>query len=179
MPHILAFTAAARPHSISTALVRLAAESAEAAGCTVEIIDLTAPQLKCCQGCLCCRSNDGCSIGDGFIERVIACDGIIAGFPIYFGGLAGQGKVFLDRLYPMMDADFVPRHPNKKVIAVYAQGDPREQAFTAAIASANHVYRMCGWRLLDSILVTGTSAMGYTIPEALKERVKAAAAKLA
>lgn len=178
MPNILAVTASGRETAISTALVRIAAQAAQAAGCTVEFINLTEPQLKCCKGCLHCRSSDGCSIGDGFFEKVTACDGIIAGFPIYFSGLAGQGKVFLDRLYPMMDAAFVPRHPGKKVIAIYAQGDPREQAFASAIGSANYVYRMCGWKLIDSILATGTSAEGYTIPEILKERVKAAAAKL-
>lgn len=178
MPNILAITASGRESSVSTALVRIAAQAAQAAGCSVESIDLTEPQLKCCQGCLYCRSHDGCSMVDGFFEKIIACDGIIAGFPIYFSGLAGQGKVFLDRLYPMMDAAFVPRHPGKKVIAIYAQGDPREQAFAPAIASANYVYRMCGWKLIDSILASGTSAADYTIPETLKERVKAAAAKL-
>ena len=78
----------------------------------------------------------------------------------------------------MMDANFIPRHPGKKVIAIYAQGDPREQAFAAAISSANYVFRMCGWNLLDSILCAGTSAENYTIPESLIERAKIAAAKL-
>ena len=178
MPHILAVTAAERPDSVSSALVKAAAQAAAEAGCTVEYLSLTSPQLSCCRGCLHCRSIDGCSIEDGFFEKLLACDGIIGGFPIYFSGLAGQGKVFLDRLYPMMDASFVPRHPGKKVITIYAQGDPREKAFAPAIQSANYVYRMCGWQLIDSILATGTSAAGYTIPEALIERAKAAAAKL-
>jgi len=178
MSHILTFTASGSPNSISTALVRTAAQAAEARGCTVEYIDLTAPQLQCCRGCLYCRSHDGCAINDSLFEKLTACDGIIVGFPIYFSGIAGQGKVLLDRLYPMMDADFIPRHPGKKVIAIYAQGDPREQAFSAAINAANYAFRMCGWKLLDSIVCAGTSADGYVIPTALIERAKAAAETL-
>lgn len=178
MSHILAFTASGAPNSISSKLVHIAGDAAEKAGSTVEYIDLTAPQLQCCKSCRYCRSHDGCTIQDGLFEKITACDGLIVGFPIYFSGVAGQGKVFLDRLYPMMDANFIPRHPGKKVIAIYAQGDPREQAFAASINFANYVFRMCGWKLLDSILCAGTAAEGYEIPEALIDRAKAAAEKL-
>ena len=178
MSHILAFTASAAPNSVSTQMVHIAAQAAADSGCTVEYIDLTAPQLQCCKSCRYCRTHDACTIDDGFIEKITACDGIIVGFPIYFSGVAGQGKVFLDRLYPMMDANFVPRHPGKKVIAVYAQGDPREQAFAASINFANYVFRMCGWKQPDSILCACTAAEGYTIPEALIERAKLAGSKM-
>ena len=178
MGKILAFTASGRENGISTKLVHLTAKAAEAQGHTVEYISLTAPQLQCCKGCGYCRSNDGCTINDGFFEKIVDCDGIIVGFPIYFSGVAGQGKAFLDRLYPMMDANFIPRHPGKKVIAVYAQGDPREQAFAPAINSANYVFRMCGWKLIDSILCAGTSSPDFIISDNLINRAKAAAEKL-
>ena len=177
MAHILAFTASGSTHSISSDLVHLAADTAKSQGHTIEYIDLTTPQLQCCKGCRACRTNDGCTIQDGFFEKIVDCDGIIAGFPIYFSGVAGQGKVFLDRLYPMMDANFIPRHPGKKVIAIYAQGDPREQAFVPAINSANYVFRMCGWKLLDSVLCAGTSAPNFEIPESVKDRVISSAMK--
>lgn len=178
MGHILAFTASAGANSISSSLVHTAAETAKAQGHRVELISLCAPQLQCCKGCGFCRTNDGCSINDGLFEKLVGCDGIIVGFPIYFSGIAGQGKVFLDRLYPMMDASFVPRHPNKKVIAIYAQGDPNEKMFTPSIRFANYVFRMSGWKLLDSIVCAGTSAAGFKIPEQTTARVKAAAEKL-
>ena len=177
MAHILAFTSAPRSDSISTAMVHIAVQAAMETGCTVEYIDLTAAQPQCCKGCRHCRTHDGCSIPDGLYEKLVSCDGIIIGFPIYFSGIAGQAKVLLDRLYPMMDAGFVPRHPGKKVIAIYAQGDPREQAFAAAIKTTDYVFRMCGWQQLDSILCAGTAAEGYTIPDALIDRAKAAGGK--
>ena len=178
MSKILAITASAAANSVSNRMVKIAAKAATQKGCTVEYIDLTAPQLKCCQSCRYCRTNSGCTIDDGFFERIVSCDGIIVGFPIYFSGVAGQGKVFLDRLYPMMDASFVPRFPGKKVLAIYAQGDPREGAFASSINFANYVFRMCGWKLLDSILCAGTAAEGYEIPEALINRAITAAEKM-
>ena len=178
MSKIIACTASGKTNSISTKLVHIAADLAKAKGHDVHFMDLTAPQLTCCQGCGFCRTNDGCSIGDGFWKQITDCDGIIVGFPIYFSGVAGQGKVFLDRLYPMMDAKFIPRHPGKNVIAIYAQGDGNEKAFLPAINSANYVFRMCGWKLLDSILCAGTSSENFAIPESVINRVKTAAEKL-
>lgn len=178
MGKILAVIASGRTDSVSSALVRLATETAQENGHIVSYMDLTAPQLTCCQGCGYCRTEDGCTIGDGFWEQITDCDGIIVGFPIYFSGVAGQGKVFLDRLYPMMNASFIPRHPGKKVLAIYAQGDGNEKAFAHAIGSANYVFRMCGWKLLDSVLCAGTSTHGFVIPDAVIARVKAAAKKL-
>ena len=177
MSHILAFTSSSAPNSITGKMVRIAAQTAAENGCTVEMIDLTSPQLQCCKSCRYCRTHDGCTIEDGLFEKISACDGIIIGLPIYFSGIAGQAKVFLDRLYPMMDANFIPRHPGKKVIAIYAQGDPREQAFAAAINSTNYVFRMCGWQLVDSILAAGTAAEGYAIPDTLIQRAKSAGRK--
>ena len=177
MGHILAFTASSRAGSVSSRLVQLAAETANAKGHTVEHIDLTAPQLQCCKGCGYCRSNDGCSISDGLFDKLVGCDGIIVGFPIYFSGIAGQGKVLIDRLYPMMDAGFVPRHPGKKVLAIYAQGDSNEKQFASSINFTNYAFRLSGWKLIDSILCAGTSAAGFEIPEGITERVKAAAGK--
>ncbi|MBQ3010987.1 MAG: flavodoxin family protein [Oscillospiraceae bacterium] len=178
MSHILAFTASARAGSVSSRLVQLAAETASAKGHTVEIIDLTAPQLQCCKGCGYCRTNDGCSIKDGFFDKIVGCDGIIAGFPIYFSGIAGQGKVFIDRLYPMMDAGFVPRHPGKKVIAIYAQGDSNEKQFISSINFVNYAFRLSGWKLLDSVLCAGTAVPGFEVSESIITRVKDAAEKL-
>ena len=178
MAHILVFTSAPRPNSVSTAMVHIAAQAAAEAGNTVEYIDLTDSPVQCCKGCRHCRTHDSCTIADGLYEKLISCDGIILGFPIYFSGIAGQAKVLLDRLYPMMDASFTPRHPGKKVIAIYAQGDPREQAFASAINSTNYVFRMCGWKLIDSILCPGTAAEGYEIPAALIDHAKAAGSKL-
>lgn len=178
MSHILAFTASGRQNSISSRLVHLAAETARAKGHTVQIIDLTAPQLQCCTGCGFCLTNDGCTIDDGLFEKIVNCDGIIVGFPIYFSGIAGQGKIFLDRLYSMMDASFIPRHPGKKVIAIYVQGDSNEKMFASSIFFADYVFRMCGWKQLDSILCAGTHAADFESPEGIIQRIKAAAEKL-
>jgi len=177
MGHILTFTASGRAGSVSSKLIQLAAETAIRNGHTIEHIDLTNPQLQCCKGCGYCRTNDGCSISDGLFDKLVGCDGIIVGFPIYFSGIAGQGKVLIDRLYPMMDAGFVPRHPGKKVLAIYAQGDSNEKMFMSSINFTNYAFRLSGWQLLDSILCAGTSAVGFEIPEQITERVKAAAEK--
>lgn len=178
MGHILAFTASGRTDGVSTQLVHLAAETAKNNGHEIEYIDLTAPQLQCCSGCGYCCTNDGCTINDGFFEKIVGCDGIIVGFPIYFSGVAGQGKMFLDRLYSMMDTNFLPRHPGKKVLSIYVQGDSNEKMFRSSIFFADYVFRMCGWKQVDSILCAGTHVTGLVVPDEIRTRVKTAAEKI-
>ena len=178
MGNILAFTASSRPNSISRKLVTLAAETARQQGHQVQLIDLSAAGLQCCSGCGYCRTHDGCTIDDALLQALWDCTGIIIGFPIYFSGIAGQTKVWLDRLYPMISANFTPRYPGKNVLAIYTQGDGNENAFRPAIQSTNYVFRMCGWPLIDSILCAGTSAPGFEIPDSILARVKTAAEKL-
>ena len=177
MGNILAFTSSGRADSISSRLVQIAADHAARSGHAVHIIDLTAPQLHCCTGCGYCRTADGCTIDDTLFQDITNCDGIIVGLPIYFSGIAGQAKVWLDRLYAMIDARFVPRHPGKKVLAIYTQGDGNEKAFNPAINAANYVFRLCGWKQIGSILCAGTSAPEFEVPEAVIAQVAAAAEK--
>lgn len=178
MGNIIAVIGSGRPDSVSRHLVNRAAEVAKQQGHLVKTMDLSTMQLQCCTGCCHCRTQDGCSIQDGFLDDIIAADGIIVGFPIYFSGIAGQSKVWLDRLYPMMDGKFIPRHPGKKVVSIFAQGDSNEKAFLTAINATNYVFRMCGWKLVDSILCAGTSNPNHSIPEQIIDRVTAAANQL-
>lgn len=178
MGHIIAFTASKREESISTELVHLAAQTARSMGHTVEFFDLTDAEIVCCAGCGYCRTHDGCTRKDRLAKlypKLVACDGIIFGTPIYFSGIAGQTKIWLDRLYPMMDSNFVPRHPGKKVLAIYAQGDGNEKAFLPAIASVNYIFRLCGWELLSSIVCPGTSEPGFQVSEHIAGKVVTAA----
>lgn len=73
--------------------------------------------LKGCQGCFYCRTHEGCDTKDKLspmYEEIEQANGIVVGFPIYFGNIGGQFKQLIDRMYPMIGADFAPRYPGKK-----------------------------------------------------------------
>jgi multimeric flavodoxin WrbA len=77
----------------------------EKEGISVEVIDVGNKNI---QGCLDCRKCKSTSVGRCVIEgdivnecrdRVNSADGVILGCPVYYGGVAGTFKSFLDRLF--------------------------------------------------------------------------------
>lgn len=82
---------------------------------------------KGCQGCNGCKRNGGsCVIKDDLtpvLEAVRGADSIVVSAPVYFGEACGQYRLFEDRLYGFLKADFsCSLAPGKKVAAVVAAG---------------------------------------------------------
>ena len=175
MSTICLFTASGREDSVSNALAAIAAQ-----GHRVIHYDLCAPNITGCQGCRYCHTHGVCQVQDGLsgmYDDILQSDGVIAALPIYFSGIAGQAKLWLDRLYPMMDANFVPRHPGVKILTIYTQGDPREKQFAHAINYTNYAFKLFGWELVDSIVCAGTASPDFSVRPELIARLKAAGAK--
>ena len=171
MGYILSFHASARENSVGTQLANALGIRAAELGHEVEQIDLS-KGLLCCTGCGWCNTHDECTAADDLFSKLCRCDAIFFTTPIYFCGIAGQAKLLLDRLYAMMDRSFTPRHPGKKVLTVYTQGDPRTEIFRATVEQTNMVFRMCGWTLADSVVVGGIdSTAPYEIDAALLHRL--------
>ena len=98
-------------------LVKEALMGAESLGAEVELIRLGDLNLKPCTGCNACvislldKSSSGdCVIRDddfSFIEnKIMECDGLILGSPIYEKGPTGLLKILADRMGPSHDVAF-------------------------------------------------------------------------
>lgn len=65
-----------------------------------EIINLYKEKLEFCTGCEVCILKDGCFINDKcseIMKKVIECDGLIIGTPVYLNNMSGILKNFFDR----------------------------------------------------------------------------------
>lgn len=104
-------------------LVKEALMGAESLGAEVELVRLNDLNLKPCTGCNACvvslleKSSSGdCVIKDDFKfieEKIMECDGLILGSPIYEKGPTGLLKILADRMGPSHDVAF--RMISKKV----------------------------------------------------------------
>jgi multimeric flavodoxin WrbA len=69
----------------------------------VEIVQVGAEPVRGCMACGKCRGVGHCVFNDDIvnqcIDKVNAADGIILASPTYYGGIAGNYKCFLDRLF--------------------------------------------------------------------------------
>lgn len=85
--------------------IKLMAEQLEKEGIEVEILHVGNQVIRGCTACnSCLRSTERrCVVNDDIVNEVIektkVIDGIIIGSPVYYSGIAGTMKAFLDRLF--------------------------------------------------------------------------------
>lgn len=73
-----------------------------AEGIETEWIQVGTSALRGCSACMYCRSNHKCVYGDIVNEtaaKLASVDGMLIGSPVYYAGVNGQLRSFLDRLF--------------------------------------------------------------------------------
>lgn len=181
MSKVIAFYCSPRKQGFTAKLMEQVLEGAKSLGAEIVAYDLNAAGVKGCQGCFACRNFEGCATMDllqPMYEDLKDTTGIVAGFPIYFGAVSGQGKILLDRLYPMVGEQFQPRFPGKKVVTVFAQANPDHTLFTGAMESTHSFFNLCGWELVENLLIYGDVTPGFTLSQELLDRAYEAGKKL-
>lgn len=167
MSKLVVFLASPRKDGTTAQVLEQIAAGAASAGAEVVTWDLNDPGIRGCQGCRYCRTHDGCATQDALqpmYRDIREADALAAGFPIYFMGISGQGKRWLDRLFPFVDAEMHPRHPGKKVVTVYTQGNSDPALFRTAMATTDRCLSMMGWQVVERLLVTGTNDPRWQMP---------------
>lgn len=106
---VLVITASLRSNSNSDALAEAFARGAQAAGHNVDMVSLKGKRLAFCQGCLSCQRTQKCVIQDDAVaiaEKVKEADVLAFSTPVYYYGLSGQLKTFLDRCNPLFTTEY-------------------------------------------------------------------------
>ena len=68
----------------------------------VEIIQVGDKEISGCIGCGFCKNNGNCvkkDIVNEVANKMSNCDGLVIGSPVYYAGINGTLKSFLDRLF--------------------------------------------------------------------------------
>ena len=101
---ILGISFSPRKNGNTVAMLNEALKAAEADGAEVELYSVAGKNIQPCDGCWGCMKTGKCHIKDDAPElfaKMTAVDGIIFGTPVYFWGMTGQGKTFIDRTLPL------------------------------------------------------------------------------
>lgn len=183
MGTVLAFTGSPRPKGHCNLLLAELKNGVESAGGTLKTYDLNHPEFRGCQGCFYCRTHPDCSVNDYLTpayDEIKAADGLVFTSPIYFAQISGQAKKWVDRMFPMLDGQsFRPRHPGKKVVTIFAQGDGNAERFAQAVNMVHGFIKTFGWELQENLMCSGVSAPGYAIPDDLLQKARQAGQELA
>lgn len=101
---ILMIPSSLRTGSNSTALAEAFARGAIEAGHEVEWFSLKGKTIGFCTGCLACQRKQKCVQSDSMqeaLDKLRRADVVVFAAPVYFYGLPGQLKTFLDRTEPL------------------------------------------------------------------------------
>ncbi|AGX43541.1 flavodoxin family protein [Clostridium saccharobutylicum] len=136
-----------RKMSNSEILVKEALMGTEELGAEVELVRLNDLNIKPCTGCNACvvsllgKSSSGeCIIKDddfAFIEeKIMECDGLILGSPIYEKGPTGLLKILADRMGPSHDVAFrLISKKNREEKGITTGTPVDERSFKTRVAS--------------------------------------------
>lgn len=173
MSKVVIFKGSPRENGYTTKLLKQVANGAKSKGAEVIEFDLNDSGIRGCQGCFYCRTHDGCAIKDylqPMYQVINEADAIVFGSPIYYHQITGQARVWLDRTFPMLGDNFAPRHPGKKLITIFAQGNPNPEIGAEGIKFITNILGSYGWKLEDSIHYCGTNDPDLAVFEELSLR---------
>jgi len=111
---LLAISSTPRRGGNSEAALHSFCRAAEENNISVEIVRLQELRLEPCRGCERCEADGICIIKDRMVplyQKVAAVDGLVLATPIYFGSLAAQLKIFMDRFQCWWQAKYRLKKP--------------------------------------------------------------------
>jgi multimeric flavodoxin WrbA len=100
--NVIAINASPREKSNTGAAIAAIARELKNENIDTETIAIGTKQIQGCQSCGSCWKTGVCALNDGandIIMKMRAADGIIIGSPVYYAGINGTLKAFLDRAF--------------------------------------------------------------------------------
>ena len=102
---VVAFNGSPRKEGNTAKALQMVMKQLEDAGIETEMVHVGKEQIRGCVACMAClKKQDECCVLKGdpvneWIQMMKKADGILIGSPVYFSGVAGTMKSFLDRAF--------------------------------------------------------------------------------
>jgi multimeric flavodoxin WrbA len=127
-------------------------------GIATETVFLNDLKIKGCQACYWCKKNDvvECAVKDDMqkIHQLMQkSDGLIIASPIYFSTVTAQTKAWLDRMFPYISMNLIPKlSRSKKVSFIFTQNQPDVHPFESGIGSFMYAVGLSGLSVKDHMI---------------------------
>lgn len=158
MKKVTILTGSPRKNGNTSILAAEAERGLKEQGIATETIFLNDLKIKGCQACYWCKKNDvaECAVKDDMqkVHQLIQeSDGLIIASPIYFSTVTAQTKVWLDRMFPYVTMNLVPKLPrSKKVSFIFTQNQPDARLFESGIGSFMYAVGLSGLTVKDHMI---------------------------
>ncbi len=124
---VIAVNGSHRPKSNTYQALEIVCKALEEQGIETEILQIGPKAIMGCTGCLGCRKNADktCVHTDDPVNehaaKIADADGVIFGSPVYYAGVAGDMKSYMDRLFYSASSKFT-RKVTTGLVAVRRSG---------------------------------------------------------
>lgn len=156
---ILAVTGSPRNGGNTETLVKEIITAAVNNGAEVNYYDLSKLNISDCKACMHCKSNDGCAVKDDMLpllDEILACDAVIIGSPVYMWQMSAQTKLFVDRLYALLNPDFsVKFKAGLPLVLVYTQGNPDINTFSQYFDITAKMFEFLKFKVINTLVSGG------------------------
>jgi multimeric flavodoxin WrbA len=160
--NVLAISSSPRLDGNSRILAGAVLEGAAEAGNETELFDLSGTVTGLLRDCRTCRGEDGrCTITDGyerlFLDKLLSADGIVLATPLYWYGVSGALKNFIDRIFCFISASYPDseqvnaRLPGKRMAAVLSAEESYVGATFGVEGSMQELARYLHWDLVGIV----------------------------
>ena len=157
---VIAFSTGYRKGGNSDRMAQEFVKGAREAGHEAEHICFSGIHMECCRGCFACQKTAKCVIHDDvdeILKKMKTADVVAFATPVYFYGMCGTMKTFLDRTYPLFPGDYCFRD----IYLLAAAGEDLETTAQGTVEGVS------GWircfdktRLADVIFAGGIMEKG-------------------
>jgi multimeric flavodoxin WrbA len=166
-PHtVLGLAASPRTDGNSRALLDALLGGAASAGHETQLVQLDAVMTGFLRDCRRCRDADGqCTIADGYeallTGPVLDADTIVLATPLYWYGVSGILKTFLDRIFCFISAgypgneDVQRRLVGKRLVVLLSAEESYEGSTVGVRASMQELARYLHWDLVGFLVGVG------------------------
>ncbi len=156
---ILALTGSPRKDGNTERLVKAIIAGAQGNGAEVNYYDLSQLNISGCKACMYCKSNDGCAVKDDMLpllQEILTADAVILGSPVYMWQMSAQTKLFVDRLFAMLNPDYsVKFKAGLPLVLVYTQGQPDPKAFAGYFDMNAKMFEFLKFKVVDTLVCGG------------------------
>lgn len=164
--YFIGICASPRRQGNSEVLLDQALKGAQEAGATVHKVNISELQINPCRACNKCHEGEPCQQKDdmqALLTELRTCDGLIIASPLYFSGLPGPFKSFIDRTNPLWAERFLTKAPKSsrvrmgKFISTAAQVNAN---FRNSISEIRALFNSIGIEYTGEVLVGGVDKKG-------------------
>jgi len=154
-------------------LVTAILEGAAEKGAETAIYNLASLDIKSCDACGRCQETGCCVIDDDMQElyrEIQEADTVVLGSPVYMWQMTGQTKLLIDRMTAFLRPNFSSRLDNKKLILVFTQGIPDQDAFKPYFEYTAGLLYYLGFDVLETVVAAGTDKLEVAFRPRLLEK---------